>query len=637
MAKGGIIRSAGPVALALLAVATAGTPARAASDIALCADERVKQEMLPLKELAAAEAACGRALGAAADPADRQKAAFFRGLMRFLQVVQKGAELKPKRDGAFAGYAPQTLEQVSPALKDVESALAIEGPLKDEALALRITINQTIGRPAEAQADIEQATRSDAQGATPFVQRALERERAGDLRAALVDLDHALGIEPTAPTALLARGQLLRRLGRLGPARADLEAAAAAGRPYRLVALMAKSGAELRAGDLRAAYESLLGAARATDGLPKSEAASIGADLLIRAGDFALDKLKEPEAARKHYREAQKLVPRNWNAAIGLARYEESRGKRAEAIAICRRILAETRATPNLPERLLASLLLKRLTTPLQKSGSGPFKSSFETAGVADGAGSPDGLKRVAFIIGESDYAELASLPNARRDAAVMASALAEMGFDRVEIAENLDSAALRGVPAAIEEGVGDADVVLVFYAGHGVETGGANYLIPVNAVPETDADLRTRALALADLTAAAGKARRGSLVIVDACRDDPFVEARAVAQSRGIGGSAVADPAPERIRAGLAATPVTPANGVVLHSTQPGQVALDGDGLESPFVRALLETLGTPGQPFEAVVTGAAARVSERTEGRQLPASYGVSPAVALLPPAAK
>ena len=74
-----------------------------------------------------------------------------------------------------------------------------------------------------------------------------------------------------------------------------------------------------------------------------------------------------------------------------------------------------------------------------------------------------------------------------------------------------------------------------------------------------------------------------------------------------------------------------------MFHSTQPGQAALDGDGLDSPFVRALLETLATPGQPLERVVQDTTSRVSERTQGRQVPAAYGTPPAIALLPPVGK
>jgi tetratricopeptide (TPR) repeat protein len=602
-------------------------------DLATCADDRIKTAVLSMPEMAAAEAACGRVLAGPVNDAQRQKAVFYRSVMRFLQVVTKGAANIQQPNGSVA-YSPPTLAQVRDALSDIDTAISIEGPLKAEALSFRVAINQVIGRTSEAAADIGQAMQEPQQSASPYVQRALQHERDGDVSAALADLDRALQIDPKTAAALYARGELLRRLGVLDRARADLAAAIALGPPLRSLALTSKSELELRAGDLRAAYDDIIAATREPSAMPNAEAAVARATLLIQAGNLALDKLKEPDVAEKLFLDAQKLTPKNWSPVLGLARVAESRGDKPNAIAIYKRIVAATKATPNLYERRMAVIFIKMLTEPLLRQTQGIFRNAADI-GVYGGKGSPDGLKRVAFIIGESDYRELASLPNARRDAAVMANALAELGFDTVEFAENLKKGDLRMVPAIIAERAAKADVVLVFYAGHGVETGGANYLIPVDAVPESDEHLANDALALADLSAAASKARRGALIIVDACRDDPFVEARAVARSRGAGGrSNIA--VPNRLHAGLAATPPAQ-NSVVFHSTQPGKTALDGDGLDSPFVRAFLETLSAPGQSLELIVKDTARRVSVRTEGKQVPTAYGSAPGIALLPPASK
>jgi tetratricopeptide (TPR) repeat protein len=602
-------------------------PAVATTDLDTCADERVKTTLLSMQALVLAEAACERVIARTSVGVERQKAAFFRGLFRFLRVVQSGAAKVQQRDGSLA-YAAPTLSQLRAALEDIEVAIALEGPLKGDALTLRATVNQTIGRDGQAQADIDRALQVAPRDPTPFVQRALDRQRTGDLTAALADLDHALELDPRAGTALWARGDLLRRLGLLVRARADLAAAADVGPPFRRLALTQKSALELRSGDIRAAYDDLMAAARERSDLPRAEAASATAELLVAAGDLALDKLKEADAAEKLYRDALKLVPSQWSALLGLARVEEQRGARAKAIAIYKRILTATRSTPKLYERILASFRLKELTRPSTRA-EGPFRTGLD-AGQTVGAGSPDGLKRVAFVIGASDYEKLASLPNARRDAAVVANALAEMGFDSVEIAENLGGVALRSVPGIIARRAAEADIVLVYFAGHGVETGGSNYLVPVDAEPESDAQLQAEALALVDLTRAAARARRGSLVIVDACRDDPFAEARAVAGSRSAG---MGQEPPSVTRAGLTATPVPAVNHIVFHSTEPGRTALDGDGLESPFLRSLLETLTSPGLPLDAVVKDTTARVMERTGGRQIPTAYGEALAVPLLP----
>lgn len=306
------------------------------------------------------------------------------------------------------------------------------------------------------------------------MQRALQHDRDGDIQAALADLDRALEIDPEAAAALYARGEILRRLGVLDRARSDLAATAELGRPFRSLALTSKSELELRAGDLRAAYEDLIAATREPSSLPKAEAAGARAELLIKAANLALEKLKEPEAAEKLFSEAQKLTPKNWSPALGLARLAKSRGDKAKAISIYKRIIAAAKATPHLYERRMAQVHLNLLVEPLLRKTRGLFRDAADI-GVYGGRGSPDGLRRVAFIIGESDYTELASLPNARRDASVMANALAEMGFDAVEIAENLKKSDLRKVPEVIAEAAVNADVVLVFFAGHGVEIGGAN------------------------------------------------------------------------------------------------------------------------------------------------------------------
>lgn len=599
--------------------------------MARCADTRVKTAMLSASELAAAELACSRVLSGTADASDRQKAAFFRGLMRFLQVVQSGMAQGTDQQGAPI-YSPPKHGQLRQVLADIETAIGLDGPMKGDALALRVTVNQVLGNSAQAQVDIGKAIDAAPGSATPYVQRALEHERARNIDAALSDLDRAVAIDPASGVALSARATLLRRLGLLVRARADFIAAAALGPPFRRLALIHKSEVELRAGDLKAAYDDLLTAAREGGDMTAVAETVTKADLLVRAGDLALEKLKNPAAAEEHYRDAGQLAVDNWSAVLGLARVAETRGDRAAAIALYKRILAATEATPKLYERMLASFRLKQLTTPMKRSDAGPFRNAFDVS-VTAGKGSPDGLKRIALIIGQGDYRMLASLPNPRRDAAVMANALADMGFDAVEIAENLDAADLRSVPAMVAKKAAQADVVLVFYAGHGVEAAGINYLIPVDAAPKSDDDLKTGALALTDLTVAAAWAKRGALVIVDACRDDPFAEARVVAASRAAA-SQKKDAALPRLHPGLATISTVASNSVVLYSTAPGEAALDGEGLDSPFVRALLETLTTPNQTFATVVRDTTAGVVRKTDGQQSPAVYGVAPPVALLPP---
>lgn len=603
-----------------------------ASDLAVCADERVKTAMLPIEQLATAEASCTRVLEGIASEPDRQKAAFFRALTRLLQVVQTGMNLEMNADGSMQEYQPPKKEEVSEALSDVDTAIKLNGPWKGDALALRVTIHQTIGEPDHLDADIEEAARAAPNDATPLVQRALEAERRGELSAALADLDHALELDGKSGPALMGRARVLRRAGQLAEARDDLAAAAALGSPFRRLALIYKSEIEARTGDLRSSFEDMLSAARETGDMTIEDQVEMNTDLLVRAGDLALDGLKDPDTAESLFNEAGKLKPESWKWLLGLGRVEEIRGEKAKAIDIYRRILDGTKALPNLLERNDAAWRLKRLTQTILQRRAGEFAPGFEF-GVVPANSSPDGLKRLALVIGSGSYNELPSLPNARRDATILANRLADMGFDEIEIAEDVDSANLLRMPGYISERAADHDIVVVFYAGHGVETDGVNYLVPVDAALESEKELNTSALALRDLTAAASKARRGALVIVDACRDDPFVEAKAVAASRGAAGKRLGSP--ERLHMGLAVSPTPPPNNVVLHSTQPGKTAADGNGLDSPFVVALLQTLSTPGLTLDEVVRETSARVAEDTGGAQTPMAYGNAPAVRILPDA--
>lgn len=600
------------------------------SDLAVCADERVKTAMLPIDQLAVAETYCTRVLEGNASEPDRQKAAFFRALTRFLQVVQAGMAMEMNADGSMPEYQPPKKQEVMQALSDVDTAIKLNGPWKGDALALRVTINQTIGEQEHLDSDIEEAARAAPTDATPLVQKALETERRGELSAALADLDRALELNPKSGPALMARARVLRRAGQLAEARDDLAAAAALGSPFRRLALLHKSRIEARMGDLRASFDDMLSAARETGDMTAEDVVEMNADLLVLTGNLALNDLKDTDTAESLFKEAAKLKPESWGWMLGLGQVEEMRGEKAKAVDIYRRILDGTQTMPNLMERNNAAWRLKRLTQAILQRRAGEFAPGFEFD-VIPAKSPPDGLKRLALVIGSGNYVELPGLPNARRDATAIANRLADMGFGEVEIAEDVDSANLIRMPAYIAERAADHDIVVVFYAGHGVETDGVNYLIPVDAALESEKELNTSALALHDLTAAASNARHGALVIVDACRDDPFVEATAVAASRSAAGVRHGS-VPERLHTGLAASPTPPLNNIVFHSTQPGKTAADGNGLDSPFVVALLQTLSKPGLTLDEVVRETSARVAEETGGEQTPTAYGTAPAVRIL-----
>ena len=222
--------------------------------------------------------------------------------------------------------------------------------------------------------------------------------------------------------------------------------------------------------------------------------------------------------------------------------------------------------------------------------------------------------RRVALVIGNSAYKAVAALPNPRRDADTIAAALRRTGFQSVTVANDLTREklidALRIFAAEAEK----ADWAMVYFAGHGIEIGGVNYLIPVDAKLAADRDVQFEAVPLEQVMGAAEGAKKFRLVLLDACRDNPFAgQMRRTVATRSIG-------------RGLAQ--VEPDSGtLVVYAAKHGQTALDGDGANSPFVSALVKRLATPGLEIRKLFDLVRDDVMSATNRRQQPYSYGSVP----------
>ena len=131
--------------------------------------------------------------------------------------------------------------------------------------------------------------------------------------------------------------------------------------------------------------------------------------------------------------------------------------------------------------------------------------------------------KRVALIIGNSTYDKVARLGNAANDAALMAETFKSANFDSVELRRDLKIADMRRALRDFIDKSRGADVAVVYYAGHGIEVDGTNYLVPVDAVLERDVDIFDEALSLERVLISIEPAKQLRLVILDACRDNPF------------------------------------------------------------------------------------------------------------------
>jgi uncharacterized caspase-like protein len=192
--------------------------------------------------------------------------------------------------------------------------------------------------------------------------------------------------------------------------------------------------------------------------------------------------------------------------------------------------------------------------------------------------------KRVAFVVGNSNYQNVNVLTNPANDAAAITEMFKRARFDVVESRRDLKNAEMRRALRDFTEKARDADIAVIYYAGHGIEVDGTNYLIPVDAALERDTDAYDEAIALDRILQAIEPAKQLRLVILDACRDNPFAKSmkRTVA-SRSLG-------------RGLAGVEPSKPNTLIAFAAKGGSTASDGDSRNSPFTTALLKHLVQPG-----------------------------------------
>lgn len=217
--------------------------------------------------------------------------------------------------------------------------------------------------------------------------------------------------------------------------------------------------------------------------------------------------------------------------------------------------------------------------------------------------------KRVALVIGNSAYRHSPELRNPGNDAGAVAEALTGLGFKVVK-GIDLEYGNLAKTIRDFSREVEGADVVLFYYAGHGLQVGGANYIVPIDAKLTTEIDLSVETVQLDAILSIIGRVKGTKIVILDACRDNPF----AVTLARALGST-------RAINIGKGLAQVKSESGMLIaFATEPGNVALDGDGKHSPFTEALLKHMSTPDVDLQLMMRRVRADVIERTQRRQTP-----------------
>lgn len=220
--------------------------------------------------------------------------------------------------------------------------------------------------------------------------------------------------------------------------------------------------------------------------------------------------------------------------------------------------------------------------------------------------------KRVALVMGNSAYQSVNKLANPANDSGAIAETLKSAGFDVVDLKRDLKVAEMRRALRDFSDKVRDADVAVVYYAGHGMEIDGTNYVIPVDAVLERDIDAYDEAIPLDRILTVIEPAKALRLVILDACRDNPFSQT----MKRTIGSRAIGR--------GLAKVEPGSPNTLIAFAARAGSTASDGDSKNSPFTTALIKYLPRPGLDLRKAFGFARDDVLKATGNKQEPFVYG-------------
>jgi tetratricopeptide (TPR) repeat protein len=485
------------------------------------------------------------------------------------------------------------------AIADFNSAIRIE-PTSAAYHVNRGDALDDKGDQAAALRDLDEAIRLNPNSARAYTIRGVVNRKRGEHDRAIADYTSAIRVDPDYAVAYLNRGSIYKDRDELDRAIADFSAVMRIN-PKNDVAYLRRSEAYFKKRDMGAA---LRDADQAVSLDPKDAANYVNrASLRIENGDGDRAIADLNEAIRIRPSHAKALAMR------GLAFEKQADRTRALAdfIAVLGIQGADKWATETALERRAA------LENPVM-SLTAP-RPTFDLAGVSPGGPAKADIgRRVALVIGNSAYAAVAALPNPRRDAQSIAAALRQVGFQTVRLEADLSREKLIDALRTFAREAEYADWALVYFAGHGIEISGTNYLLPVDAKLETDRDVSFEAVPMEQVLNAVEGAKRMRLVLLDACRDNPFASRmRRTNTTRSVS-------------RGLSR--IEPDSGtLVVYAAKHGETASDGPGNNSPFAEAIVKNIGTPGLELRRMFDLVRDDVMESTNRRQQPFTYGSLP----------
>jgi tetratricopeptide (TPR) repeat protein len=493
------------------------------------------------------------------------------------------------------GNANRELGEFDRALADYNEAIRLD-PRDPYIYHGRANVWVDRGEFDRAIADETEALNLDPKYSESYSGRAIAWSRKGEFDRALRDHDEAVRLAPKEPRYLSSRGATWRLRGDLERSLADLNQAIRLA-PDHALALTFRGDTFRYLGQFDRA---LADYDRALRGRSQFRPAFVGKGLTYeRMGDL--------KRARAEFEKAVASTSQ-LKADVNRSALETARARLAAFDSG-----APQPVIPAAPSR--ASL-----------------EQSIPTPAIAVPAAVPATVKqgrRVALIIGNAGYRNAGPLKNPQNDAQVIAASLRRVGFETVSVAADATREKMVEVLRAFRAEADRAEWAVVYYSGHGMEVNGMNYLIPVDARIAVDRDIQFEAVPLDQVMAVVEGASKLKLVLLDACRDNPFASQMKVTarpettvEASTAGGTV----GTRSVGRGLGAVKVSGAT-LVVYAAKHGQTALDGEGNNSPFAIAMVQRLATPNVEINKLFRLVRDDVMEATAGRQEPYTYGSLP----------
>ena len=383
--------------------------------------------------------------------------------------------------------------------------------------------------------------------------RGLSKQALGDLDGALADINEAIRLDPSLPSGLIDRTVVWRAKGDLDRAIADGTEAIRLAKANAPTNIMTPPGSVLISAYLHRA--------------------------------LAYEAKGDYPRAREDFKASLEGVA------------SDAGSKSNQATAKVRLSLLSDAAAPAEPQPR---------TAPQQATTSVPAAPPMPAASAG---------RRIALVIGNGAYRHVKALPNPSNDARSIAKSLRDIGFAVTE-GIDLDRAAMQTMTREFLREAARARVAAVYYAGHGVQVDGRNYLVPVDMQFQAGGRMTDAMMDMDTIMAGLDDQVRTNILILDACRNNPMApKVASTGADRGIeAGSGLAAPA------ALGAGATLGAGTLIAFATAPGQVALDGEGVNSPFSAALSRHIGTPGIEVQQMLTRVRAEVVAATRSKQVP-----------------